>query len=346
LLRSPSRELGGDKATERVADDLDVIQARRVEPAGQPIAQLCGAHRRAEPRKIDDVHAPVSCQAPEHRGPPPPGSREAVDQHERLSAPRHAVTDSPPVDLDLLELNRHLTRSGRCGWGSRRGQSSDHDRGGEKMKLELGTSIRCADGAMRDLVDVVIDPGSNRVTHVVIRPAQHADDARLVPLSLAVCAEKDGECEISLNCSAADVERFDPVHEYEVLHTGERRSEDPKWDVGVKDIVVSPNYAPSAFGDYAGALDSDATISYDRVPTGEIELRHASSVYSADGHQLGSVDGVVVDDADRLTHLLLERGHLWWKRKVALPTEAISKFESDTLTLSLTKREFSKADLQ
>ena len=58
----------------------------------------------------------------------------------------------------------------------------------------------------------------------------------------------------------ADVERFDPVHEYEVLHTGERRSEDPKWDVGVKDIVVSPNYAPSAFGDYAGALDSEATI--------------------------------------------------------------------------------------
>ncbi len=82
------------------------------------------------------------------------------------------------------------------------------------------------------------------------------------------------------------------------------------------------------------------------MPTGEIELRHASSVYSADGHPLGSVDGVVVDDGDRLTHLLLERGHLWWKRKVALPTEAISKFESDMLTLSLTKREFSKADLQ
>lgn len=217
-----------------------------------------------------------------------------------------------------------------------------HSVGGEKMKLELGTSIRCADGATRELVDVVIDSSSSRVTHLVIRPAQHAEDARLVPISLASRAE-DGESEISLNCGAADLERFDPVHTFEILRAGERPNEDPKWDVGVEDIVVAPNYAPTAFGDYGGSLDSDVTISYDRVPKGEIELRHASSVYSADGHHLGSVDAVVVDDDDRLTHLLLERGHLWWKREVALPAEAISKFESDMLTLGLTKRELGKA---
>jgi sporulation protein YlmC with PRC-barrel domain len=217
-----------------------------------------------------------------------------------------------------------------------------HSVGGEKMKLELGTSIRCADGATRELVDVVIDSSSCRVTHLVIRPAQHAEDARLVPISLASRAE-DGESEISLNCGAADLERFDPVHKFEILRAGERPNEDPKWDVGVEDIVVAPNYSPTAFGDYGGSVDSDVTISYDRVPKGEIELRHASSVYSADGHHLGSVDAVVVDDDDRLTHLLLERGHLWWKREVALPAESISKFESDMLTLGLTKRELGKA---
>jgi uncharacterized protein YrrD len=210
------------------------------------------------------------------------------------------------------------------------------------MKLELGTSIRCTDGATRELVDVVIDSSSSRVTHLVVRPAQHAEDARLVPISFANHTETDDATEISLNCSAADLERFDPVHEFDVLRAGERRDEDPKWDVGVEDIVVSPNYAPSAFGDYVGAVDSGVTISYDRVPKGEIELRHASSVYSADGHDLGSVDGVVVDDGDRLTHLLLERGHLWWRREVALPAEMISKFESDMLTLGVTKRELAK----
>jgi sporulation protein YlmC with PRC-barrel domain len=211
------------------------------------------------------------------------------------------------------------------------------------MKLELGTSIRCADGATVELVDVVIDSSSSRVTHLVVESAEHTEDARLVPISLAGRAEKEGGTEISLNCSAADLERFDPVHQVEVLRAGERPEDDPNWDIGVEDVVVAPNYAPTAFGDPVGTIDSDVTISYDRVPKGEIELRHASAVYSADGHHLGSVDGVVVDEGDRLTHLLLERGHLWWKRKVELPADAIATFQSDMLTLGVTKSEFARA---
>ena len=200
------------------------------------------------------------------------------------------------------------------------------------MQIELGTSVRCADGAVRELVDVVIDAGSSRVTHLVIRPGEKADDARLVPISLA-----GGDREISLNCSAAELERFDPVHHVEVLRAGERPNEDPNWDVGVEDIIVAPNYATTAYGDPVGTIDSDVTISYDRVPKGEIELRHASAVYSSDGHHLGSVQGVVVGDDDKVTEVLLERGHLWWKRKLSVPAEAIAKFESDMLTLGLTK---------
>ena len=210
------------------------------------------------------------------------------------------------------------------------------------MKLELGTSIRCVDGATRELADVVIDSSSGRVTHLVLHPADDAADARLIPIALAGPAGEHGEAELSLNCTAADWERFDLVHEFEVLAPGEHRKEDPKWDVGVEDIVVTPSYVPTAYGDYAGGVDSDVAITYDRVPRGEIELRHASAVYSADGHHLGSVDGVVVGEDDRLTHLLLERGHLWWKREIELPADAIAKFQSDMLTLGMSKREFSK----
>jgi sporulation protein YlmC with PRC-barrel domain len=213
------------------------------------------------------------------------------------------------------------------------------------MKFELGSTIRCADGATRELVDVVIDSASGRVTHIVARPEEDAEGARLVPLAVVVPAKRGAESGLSLNCTAAELEGFDPVHEVEVIRPGEQRNQDPKWDVGVEDIVVSPDYAPTAYGDYAGAGESDVTIAYDRVPKGEIELRHASAVYSADGHHLGSVEAVVVDDEDRLTHLLLERGHLWWKREVELPADAIAKFESDMLTLGATKQQFAKGEL-
>jgi sporulation protein YlmC with PRC-barrel domain len=205
------------------------------------------------------------------------------------------------------------------------------------MRLELGRSVQLADGAKQELVDVVIDSGSKRVTHLVVQPHDHGEDARLVPVGLA--EEHDGGAELTLSVNAKDLEGFDLVHEFEILHAGERPQEDPKWDVGVEDIVVTPTYAPTAFGEYGGALDSDVTISYDRVPKGEIELRRASSVYSSDGHHLGSVEGVVVSEGDRLTQVFFQRGRLWWKREVAVPADSISKFESDMVTLGLTKDE-------
>ena len=207
------------------------------------------------------------------------------------------------------------------------------------MKLELGSAIRCADGVAWELVDVVIDSESNSVTHLVVQPHDRADDARLVPIQLAEHSQ-DGPAGISLECDAGSLERFERVHHFEILNLGERPDEGREWDVGVEDITLAPVYASSALGGYAGEIDPDMTISYDRIPKGEIELRRASTVYSADGHHLGSVDGVVVD-ADRLTHLLFERGHLWWKRQVAVPAKAISKFESDMVTLGLNKRELS-----
>jgi sporulation protein YlmC with PRC-barrel domain len=207
----------------------------------------------------------------------------------------------------------------------------------ENLRLELGKSVKLADGAEQELVDVVIDSGSKRVTHIVVQPRDHGEDARLVPVGLA--EEGGAGAELSLRCSAAELERFDLVHEFEVLHAGERPKEDPNWDVGVEDIVVTPTYAPTAFGEYGGALDSDVTISYDRVPKGEIELRGASSVYSADGHHLGSVEGVIVADSDRIAQLFFQRGHLWWKREVAIPADAIAKFESDMVTLGVKKDE-------
>ena len=117
LLEACSRQLGRDKATERVAGELDVAEAHRVEPAAQPFAQLFGPHQVAEAWKIDDVHAPPSGQLPEHRGPPPPGSREPVDEHERFSAAAYPVPDRAIVDFDLVDLRRHLIQSGRCGRG-------------------------------------------------------------------------------------------------------------------------------------------------------------------------------------------------------------------------------------
>jgi hypothetical protein len=83
----------------------------------------------------------------------------------------------------------------------------------------------------------------------------------------------------------------------------------------------------------------DFAARYDRVPKGEVEIRRASAVESADGHHLGDVDGFLVDDSQLITHVVLEQGHPWERREVLIPIGAVSRVESDQVTLSLTKDE-------
>jgi hypothetical protein len=203
------------------------------------------------------------------------------------------------------------------------------------MRLELGKRARCSDGAVRELVDVVIDANSRRVTHLVVQPENDPDAARLVPLDLAETGSNAAE--ISLRCTTQELEAMSLVHERVFLRAGERAEEEDGWDVGVRDMQVIPDYAPAP--PFAGDLASEAVISYDRVPTGEIELRHASAVYSADKHHLGRVDGVDVDTDGLIGRLLLERGHLWWKREISIPAAAISQLSTDMVTLGVSKGE-------
>jgi sporulation protein YlmC with PRC-barrel domain len=205
------------------------------------------------------------------------------------------------------------------------------------MRLELGKRVRCADGAVRELADVVIDAGSQRVTHLVVEPQNDPESARLVPVGLAAAAATDQE--IALRCTAQSLAQLDAVREHAYLGPGEETEEGDHWDVGVRDMELTPAYMPTALGEFGTPLDQDRFVTYDRVPTGEIELRHASGVYSADGHHLGRVDGVVVDAEARITHLLLDRGHLWWRREIPVPAGAVAEFATDTVTLGITKGE-------
>lgn len=200
------------------------------------------------------------------------------------------------------------------------------------MRLELGASVRCEDEVLGELADVVIDPTTKRVTHLVVQPHLDRGAARLVPIDLA--QEGDGQ-EISLGCTLEEVRQLAPVHEFAYLRLGEFPVDDPDWDVGVQELLAMPYYQP---GLDPASYGADAGVIYDRVPKGEVEVRRASAVTSADGHHLGHVDGFIVD-GEQITHLVLERGHLWGRREITIPIGAVEKVETDAVTLGLSKDE-------
>ena len=210
------------------------------------------------------------------------------------------------------------------------------------MHLELGSPVNCTDGPLGELADIVIDPTTRRVTHLVVAPHGDHGKAKLVPIELA-SAEGESSA-LSVSCSLEEAGQLDPVEEYAYLRLGESPELQPGWEVGVESVLAHPyyGYGPSVgMGYEVGPIEPDphVEITYDRIPKGEVEIRRASEVASSDGHSLGKVDGFLVGDDDAITHFVLERGHLWGKREVTVPISAVANVYTDAVSLSLTKDE-------
>ena len=211
------------------------------------------------------------------------------------------------------------------------------------MRLELGRPVNCTDGPLGKLADVVIDPTKRSVTHLVVEPDGDHGKARLVPIELA--SDQDGEAAIAVRCSVEEANQLEPVEETAYIRLGDSPELEAGWDLGVESVLAEPYYV---YG-YAGGpgyetgpppdYDPHVTVTYDRIPKGDVEIRRASEVSSADGHHLGKVDGFLVDDDDAITHFVLERGHLWGRREVTIPINAVDSVFTDAVTLTLTKDE-------
>jgi sporulation protein YlmC with PRC-barrel domain len=211
------------------------------------------------------------------------------------------------------------------------------------MRLKLGGKVHCSDGDARELADVVIDPGTRSVTHLVIEPHDRPDMARLVPVDRARVSN-EGDDAIALDCTAAEVDQLESVHTASYLRIGEQPETDPDWQVGIEDITSMPysgGFGPGGIDAGVGPTDYDphVTASYDRIPKGEVEIRRGSPVTSAQGDHVGHVDGFQIDDDHRITHFLLEHGHFWGKREVLIPMQAVARIENDEVLLTISKDE-------
>jgi uncharacterized protein YrrD len=202
------------------------------------------------------------------------------------------------------------------------------------MRLELGSRVDCTDESFGKLADVVIDPTSRRVTHLVVERDDEPWQARLVPVELAERGGYAGGA-VALWATVEEVRRLPSVHEVAYLRLDGFPVDDPDWDIGIEEVLALPYYPSYDLQ----PTPPDYAARYDRVPKGEVEIRRTSAVESADGHQLGDVDGFLVDDSQLITHVVLEQGHPWERRDVLIPIGAVARVETDEVTLSLTKDE-------
>ena len=79
-------------------------------------------------------------------------------------------------------------------------------------------------------------------------------------------------------------------------------------------------------------------VVHEVVPSGEADLQRGESVHALDG-EIGQVQGFLVDPSDNhVTHVLLQEGHLWGRKEVAIPMSAVTGVDSG-IRLNITKKQ-------
>jgi sporulation protein YlmC with PRC-barrel domain len=203
----------------------------------------------------------------------------------------------------------------------------------QTTQFTIGADVSCIDGECGTLIRVIVDPLKRAVTHLVVEPRHQQGAARLVPLDLAAAA--DGQ--VRLTCTLADFGRLDRAEETEFL-PGAVPGYEPT------EVLAWPYYGLGTVGiggigpDAALGLDGGDVVVHEKVPLGEVAVRRGQPVHATDG-EIGKVQGLVIDSSDHhVTHVLLQEGHLWGRKEVAIPITAVTGV-TDGIQLSLSKEQ-------
>jgi sporulation protein YlmC with PRC-barrel domain len=186
-------------------------------------------------------------------------------------------------------------------------------------QFTIGADARCGDGDCGEVTRVVIDPLAEEVTHLVVEPHHRQGLGRLVPLSLVDADSR----EVRIRCTLAEFARLDSAEETQFVPGTAGYAA-----YGPQQILSWPYYGlDTSSGLGLGGMGDgpvSQTVTYDTVPRGEVTVRRGEPVHASDG-DIGRVQGLVIDRRNHhVTHVLLQEGHLWGRKEVAIPIGAVA----------------------
>ncbi len=210
----------------------------------------------------------------------------------------------------------------------------------ETTQFTIGVEASCSDGICGEVSRVVVDPVAKAVTHLVVEPKHRQGLGRLVPLDLVDASSG----EISLRCTMAEFDKLDHAEETRFLpgrggYAGYGPGQALSWpyyglggSMGMR-VGMTTGSAMSL-----GIGNASPPVTYDTLPLGEVAVRRGEQVHATDG-DIGRVQGLVIDPGShRVTHVLLQEGHLWGRKEVAIPISVVTGTDNG-IQLKISKQE-------
>jgi sporulation protein YlmC with PRC-barrel domain len=205
------------------------------------------------------------------------------------------------------------------------------------MNIPIDATVQCKDGPGGRSTHVIVNPITEKVTHLVVKEKRHPGAERLVPIQLAKVTVPE---RIDLICTQAELAELKAFVETEFI-----RIHPLVWDHESvshygDDEVLSLPYTRMELPpeDYEGGLML-LKQKIKAIPSGELAISRGASVKATDG-RVGKVDEFVVDpQSGHITHLTMRKGHFWDEGEVTIPVSEIARIQENVVYLRLTKRQ-------
>jgi uncharacterized protein YrrD len=188
------------------------------------------------------------------------------------------------------------------------------------MDLKIGVPVYSQTGLCGKLSAVIMNPVTDKITHIVVTEKDFPHTERIIPQSLVKSTDEEAAY---LSCDT------------QFVHTQQHFVETEYIPIEVSSENILGEYY---FFPYVEPLNGSIPIRSENVPSGELSLHRGEFVEARDG-SVGSVDELIYNSEDKtVTHLVLREGHLWGKKEIAVPVADIDHIESDTVYLNIDKK--------
>ncbi len=189
------------------------------------------------------------------------------------------------------------------------------------MDIPLNADVHCSDGRFGRSTYVVLNPTTEKVTHMVVKEQSGSQIERLVPVSWI--KETTPEL-ILLNCTLEETAALDPFNQTDFVQRNVPHfASDPRL------TLIWPYVVP------AKKIISEE---YQTISPYELAVRRGTRVRATDG-RIGHVDEFLVDpETGYITHLVLRKGLPWDKMQVTIPISQIDRIEANVVHLKLDRQ--------